>query len=236
MLLQTDKEDDEYWPSISDLMSGLMVIFLLIAVAYMHNVAQGQQKIRKIAVTYHEAQIALYDRLTEEFKDDLPKWKAVIDKETLAVRFFEPDILFQTGESHVTPRFQAILSDFFPRYLRIIFSDEFKNHVSEVRIEGHTSSEWSTSSTTTEDAYFLNMQLSQARTIEVLKCCYTLHGVESYREDMRRLVTANGLSSSKPILLSNGQEDKKLSRRVEFRTRTNADSKIVQIIGELGDD
>lgn len=61
----TKSEDGEYWSSISDLMSGLMMIFLLIAIAYMHNITQGQQKIKKIAVTYQEAQIALYEKLNE---------------------------------------------------------------------------------------------------------------------------------------------------------------------------
>ena len=45
-------------------------------------------------MTYHEAQVALYEKLNEEFKEDLPKWQAIIDKETLSIQFFEPDILF----------------------------------------------------------------------------------------------------------------------------------------------
>lgn len=101
MLRLTKIEDGEHWSSISDLMAGLMMIFLLIAIAYMHNIAQGQQKIKKIAVTYHEAQVALYEKLNEEFKEDLPKWQAIIDKETLSIQFFEPDILFQTGKADV---------------------------------------------------------------------------------------------------------------------------------------
>lgn len=47
MLRLTKIEDGEHWSSISDLMAGLMMIFLLIAIAYMHNIAQGQQKIKK---------------------------------------------------------------------------------------------------------------------------------------------------------------------------------------------
>ena len=73
MLSLTKIEDGEHWSSISDLMAGLMMIFLLIAIAYMHNIAQGQQKIKKIAVTYHEAQVALYEKLNEEFKESLIK-------------------------------------------------------------------------------------------------------------------------------------------------------------------
>lgn len=232
----TKSEDGEYWASISDLMSGLMMIFLLIAIAYMHNIAQGQQKIKKIAVTYHEAQVALYEKLNEEFKLDLPKWQAVIDRETLSIQFFEPDILFQTGKADVTPKFKEILDDFFPRYLNIIFSEEFKDTIAEVRIEGHTSSEWSTGTSSLDEAYFNNMQLSQERTRSVLRYCYSITHKEKYKKLMQQHVTANGLSSSKLVYNQDGTEDKAQSRRVEFRTRTNAENRIVQILEELKND
>lgn len=236
MLRLTKSEDGEHWSSISDLMSGLMMIFLLIAIAYMHNIVQGQQKIKKIAVTYQEAQVALYEKLNEEFKEDLPKWQAVIDKETLSIQFFEPDILFQPGKSDVTVKFKEILDDFFPRYLRIIFSDEFKDNIAEVRIEGHTSSEWSTKVNSQDEAYFNNMQLSQERTRSVLFYCYSITKQKIYQDLMKQYVTANGLSSSKVVYNNDGTENKTHSRRVEFRTRTNAENKIVQILDELKND
>jgi hypothetical protein len=44
----------------------------------------------------------------------------------------------------------------------------------------------------------------------------------------RSLITANGLSSSHPIIIE-GVEDKDLSRRVEFRVRTNAEKQLEDI-------
>ena len=236
MFNTSSSDDDGYGPSISDLMAGLMIIFLLIAIAYMHNVAQGQKKVKRIAVTYQEAQIALYERLHNEFKDDLPRWKAVLDKEQLSIQFFEPGILFQAGSADVTDKFKEILDDFFPRYLNIIFSDEFRGHISEVRIEGHTSSEWSLGSSTVDEAYFKNMQLSQERTREVLLYCYGVVPSRHQKILMQKYATANGLSSSQLVYDGNGNENKEMSRRVEFRTRTNAENQIVQILDELSDD
>lgn len=46
---------------------------------------------------------------------------------------------------------------------------------------------------------------------------------------MKKLVTANGLSSSHLIYKKNGEEDKFLSRRVEFRVRTNAEKQLEDI-------
>ena len=45
---------------------------------------------------------------------------------------------------------------------------------------------------------------------------------------LKGLITANGLSSSQPILV-NGAEDFELSRRVEFRVRTNAEKQLEEI-------
>ncbi|EPR32276.1 OmpA/MotB domain protein [Alkalidesulfovibrio alkalitolerans DSM 16529] len=233
MLTGTSDKTEEYWPSISDLMSGLMLVFLLIAIAYMHNVEEGQKRIKKVAVAYQETQVSLYNKLMEEFDKDLPKWKARIDKETLSVQFMEPEVLFHTGSFEVTDSFKAILDDFFPRYLRIIFAKEYEESIDEIRIEGHTSSEWGNGETPQHIAYFNNMNLSQDRTRSVLQYCFSIIDDAGLEAKMRKHITANGLSSSRLVLDSEGREQKQLSRRVEFRTRTNAEQKIVEILEQF---
>lgn len=228
------KVDSEHISSISDLMSGLMMVFLLIAISYMLNVSQSQQRIKQIAVTYEQVQAELYTELLKEFSKDLPKWKATINKEDLSIKFYEPEILFAVGESTLTPKFKEILDDFFPRYLKILSSDKFRDNIDEIRIEGHTSSEWNASQDRDKDeAYFKNMQLSQERTRTVLKYCYMQIRDETAKEFMKKYVTANGLSSSKTVIGTDGAEDFKASRRVEFRTKTNAETRIATIIEEF---
>ena len=94
-----DRKFDSDWISISDLMAGLMMIFLFIAISYMNSLQIKAKQIKKIAVAYQELQDDLYHDLNEEFKYDLPKWKAEIDRETLSVKFHEPDVLFEQGRS-----------------------------------------------------------------------------------------------------------------------------------------
>lgn len=233
-MFRIKSESDGYWPSISDLMSGLMLVFLLIAIAYMQHADEMKESARRVAVTYQETQVDLYDTLMKEFEKDLPQWGADIDPDTLSVRFLEPDVLFLSGSAEVTPKFKKILDDFFPRYLRILFSSKFKESIDEIRIEGHTSSGWDNGNAPKDVAYFLNMDLSQRRTRAVLEYCYSLATNEGQKKLMRKHVTANGLSSSHTILnASTGREDRNKSRRVEFRTRTNAEQKIVEVIREL---
>lgn len=228
--IKTEAESE--WVSISDLMSVLMIIFLFIAVSYMHNVQQNQLNIKKVAVAYQELQTDLYLDLWEEFKEDLPNWKAVIEKDTLTVRFEEPEVLFSIGSSELTDKFQLILEDFFPRYVRIISSDKYRKNIEEIRIEGHTSSEWNGESQVME-AYFNNMRLSQNRTRSVLKYCLSLVDDPQILEWSKQFITANGLASSQLIRDTGGAEDKLKSRRVEFRTKTNAEKKVVEIIERM---
>jgi len=228
--IKTEAESE--WVSISDLMSVLMIIFLFIAVSYMHNVQQNQLNIKKVAVAYQELQTDLYLDLWEEFKDDLPNWKAVIEKDTLTVRFEEPEVLFAIGSSELSDKFKLILEDFFPRYVRIISSGKYRNNIEEIRIEGHTSSEWNGESQEME-AYFNNMRLSQNRTRSVLKYCLSLVDDPGILKWSKQFISANGLSSSQLIRDKNGTEDKQKSRRVEFRTKTNAEKKVVEIIERM---
>jgi outer membrane protein OmpA-like peptidoglycan-associated protein len=220
-------ESEEHWISVSDLMSGLMVIFLFIAVSYLRPVIEQREKIREIVVTYQATEAALIERLNAEFAADLPRWQAELDRRNLAVRFNSPEVLFRQGSFELQPRFQQILTEFVPRYLRVL--SEFRDGIEEIRIEGHTSSDWA-GVLSADDAYFRNMELSQARTRQVLRFAMALPDARDYRQWALQHVTANGLSSSQRIVLADGREDAERSRRVEFRVRTKAKDQIVRIL------
>lgn len=223
-------ENDDFWPSISDLMSGLMIIFMFIAIAFMTQVAKEKQGMTDLAEDYKKIKISIYQELFKEFESDLNQWNAYIDEKTLSIKFREPDIFFEQGSSDLNYKFKEILDDFFPRYIGILNSNKFRDEIEEVRIEGHTSTEWTRNSTSTE-SYFKNMELSQNRTRSTLHYIMTLDSMDFYENFMIEKVTANGLSYSKRIII-NGVEDKKMSRRVEFRIRTKAEKKIDEILAK----
>ena len=218
---------EDQWISLSDLMTGLMMIFMLIAVSYMLKVESDQSKIREIAILYNDLRIKLYEDLNKEFEKDLNKWGAEFDT-NLTLRFKEPEVLFETGKDELNPKFKEILNNFFPRYLKIITSEKYKSSIQEIRIEGHTSSIWNDTSTP-QEAYFFNMALSQARTRSALQFILGLNEVKQDSQWIKQHVTANGLSSSKPIIESDGSENKKKSQRVEFRIITDSEAKMAKI-------
>lgn len=229
------REDNPYTLSIGDLMACLLMIFILLLAATLLQlqITTGEtvdraQQVRDIASAYQNIREDLYQALYEEFKHDLPRWGAEIHKETLTVRFKEPSIYFDTGKDTLKEDFKVILRNFFPRYLNLLYQDKYREHIDEIRIEGHTSSEW-TLDTKGKEPYFLNMELSQGRTRSVLEFCLAELGTPDLRTWARSKITANGLSSSKLIMVS-GVEDKEASRRVEFRVRTDAEKRIGDIL------
>ena len=207
-------EDNEetQWITLSDLMTGLMMIFLLIAITFMLKLESENSEVKQIIVVY------------DKVKQDLAK------ANDLTIRFKEPSVLFNTGEYEIKPAFKNILSDFFPRYVLIITKQDYKDSIQEIRIEGHTSSAWQ-GSTDADDAYYKNMALSQSRTRSTLSFCMSL--MTKDRDWLKSHITANGLSSSHLINNSDGSENPALSQRVEFRILTNAEAKIANILENI---
>lgn len=224
------------WISISDMMAGIMMIFLLIMVSFMlitqktqedlkiHNqkLLELNQAMSEIAKNYSNLQQELYEALLKEFSKDLKRWDAQIDEDN-TIRFNEPEVLFDTGAAQVKKRFQDILNDFFPRYVKILSLPKFQDNIEEVRIEGHTSQSWYVAHTL-EERYLGNAELSQARALEVLKYCFNLKSINNYKEWLIKVFRANGLSFAKPL------EDDDKSRRVEFRVVTKANKDLLRIL------
>ena len=69
---QQDDQDDQ-WISIADMMAGLMIVFLFIAIV---NLKDQLDKLRSFEIL----QDRIYNELYDEFEDDLKKWVAEIDK------------------------------------------------------------------------------------------------------------------------------------------------------------
>ena len=63
-----EKEDGEHWLTVSDLMAGLMMVFLFIAIAFMRHVSIERDKIKDVAVAYQQNQVAIFDVLNAEFE------------------------------------------------------------------------------------------------------------------------------------------------------------------------
>ena len=215
------------WMSVSDLMTGLMVIFLFVAVAYMIQVNESQT----VLTDYVETKNKLHDKLVKGFKGDTLRWQMAIGKD-LSMKFNNPTVLFAQGSSQLTPQFKEILDEFLPKYFDILLNDSLKKNIKEIRIEGHTDPIPYPS--LDPDPYIANVILSQQRSLSVLRYFRNMPAFEKYTDKEKQLLeywfTSNGLSYGKALdslgnytILSENPIDYQMSRRVEFRIITTGE-------------
>lgn len=189
---------------------------------------EANEAIKEANKEYTDHKKIIYESLKREFEGDLKKWEAELQEDPIVIRFLSPEIMFQSGKSLLRPRFKKILHNFCPRYFAVL--KQFRKAIEEIRIEGHTSFEWHGSASKTA-AYFKNMKLSQDRTRSVLQYCVTIKGLKSEIKNWAtRNLTANGLSSSKPLCtLSDSVNCRAQNRRVEFRAQIDSESVLSRI-------
>jgi len=266
--LNNNKED---WLPISDLMSGLMVIFILITISYIYAINKEREAIRlaqadidikkleieqlkvdlsnkinklkekkkeiieiknevlNVSKKFSDIGAALNQYLRREFSKDLKRWNAEILSDN-TIRFKSPEVIFDSGESNLKPEFIIILDDFIPRYIGVLQKFSDKNYISEIRIEGHTSSTWG--SLPEKEAYIKNSELSQKRAFTVLQYILT-YKINNDFNWLRGRLRANGLSSSN-LILKQKIEDGESSRRVEFRVIVNIEDTLTKIKDAMG--
>lgn len=224
-------EKENQWITISNLISIFMMIFLFLSIIHIGNTILKQKRITSIAQSYEKTQEGINNDLKQEFAKNFQTWNAALDSLTLSIRFENPEILFQVGSAELNNHFKNILDNFFPRFIQILTDPKYKNYIEEIRIEGHTSSEW-VGESSLRQAYFYNMELSQNRTRKVLEYILSKIKDENLFDWTKRKLTANGLSSSKLIYNSDQTKNKERSRRVEFKIKTNAEKQIIRILKE----
>lgn len=161
----------------------------------------------------------IISELQDKFKDsDL---KVVVDDET-GVISLDTNVLFGFGSSDLTDEGIALLEKFFPQYIEVLSSDDVKDYISEIIIEGHTDDIGS---------YLYNLYLSQKRAFSVAEYCLEDDAeafTDEQLEELRSMVTANGRAYYDPILDKNGEMDDEASRRVEVRFRLFSDDLLQQ--------
>lgn len=217
--------NESHWISLSDMMTGLILVFLLIAILFM-------QQYQKDIVAYQDAREELYKELDAKFIDKYDEWEMVLGDD-LSIKFTNPEVLFAYRSSEISNRFSTILNEFIPQYLEIITDEKYRNMISEVRIEGHTA-DW--------DEYMYTIELSQDRANSVLRFILNNKYYQSVPDETKNLIkfwmTSNGLGNGRAIDINgnfvhdSGEKVSVDSRRVEFRIITKSEDLVEKIINK----
>ena len=254
-MLHKKKDNGEHWVSFSDMMTGLMVVFMFISISYMIEIQQKNKERDHLLLELKQEKAAqdnlfeafattkasLYNELHTTFAKEFTNWDMELDKD-LSIRFTNPDILFDSGSTQIKPQFADILRDFLPHYFQLLLQSKYAGKIAEIRIEGHTDRE--AASWLDKDPYMANIKLSQARAASILKFLRELPFYQKLssiqRDKLEFLTTANGLSYGRTLdserhltYISGKSEDKKLSRRVEFRIVPNNEELIQKALQKV---
>lgn len=212
------RKQENHWQSISDLMTGLMVIFLFVCLGFIYQLEQTKLR-------YNYIRDSISQDLQDEFKpEEIARWGTRIDPQNLTVTFIEPSVFFDTNDATVNAHFQQVLEEFMPRYIAVL--QKYSDDIVEVRIEGNASREWNGDPNSPE-AYYYNMKLSQDRAFNVLQYVYSMGELRAYRPWLQDKLRANGASYSK------ANDNASASRCVEIYLRRNAEKEI-EGLGSIG--
>lgn len=234
------------WISFSDIMTGLMVIFMFIALSYIMEVQKSQSEINAIIENYKETQAKLYNELDRTFTDKFKDYNLKVNPD-LSIQITDANALFPVQfydqDVQLTNRFQKFLQEFTPLFYDIVLKKEYTDDISEIRIEGHTAIQ--SPEMEYDKLYYQKMLiLSQKRSNKVLDYmmnleCYKLLDNEQ-QSFLRFITTSNGLAFGKALdsngkfkYLTNENINTNKSMRVEFRIITNSQKVIDEWIKQI---
>ena len=223
MFQNSRNNEDGGWLSLSDMMTVLMVLFLIISVTIAVTSTTRLAKMRGVLSYVTNQEDLLCEQLEDNLRSEFAERDLQIECNPIRIIFTNPNYEFEKNSDKLRPEFKKALEVFFPIYLNTVDKWKLRNLVDEIRIEGHTDS---------DGGYIYNMGLSQNRAKNVLDFAIKLPELKktaSYFEWSRSLLTANGLSFNRRLNQNgeimrypfNGNEDKDRSRRVEVKLRTN---------------
>lgn len=200
------RENDEtsIWISNTDLMSGLLVLFLFIAILMNQGLSEAQDEIKKITGASNEVRRELQESIKQNFSaEEIKRYNLDQENNVGAASFDKGDGRFLVGSSELTPEFRATLQVFLPKYIKSI-SDIYEkdpDKIKEIRIEGHTSTEWFANNNgqlvTANDAYIKNMELSQNRTRAIIQFALSLPELVPYHSLIKEKI-----NSKRPFIKS----------------------------------
>ncbi|GAA0432416.1 OmpA family protein [Lentibacillus halophilus] len=220
-LFKKEQEEDHFWPSFTDLLTIILLCFILIFIAMMIIKSLQIEEMKKTIDQLMGVRSELVNELQAEFSDS--SMGIEVDKETGAI-IFDTEILFPYNKSELKPDSFQFLDEFVPKYLDILLQSGYEKYVAEIIIEGHTDR---------DGGYLYNMELSQDRAYSVAE--YILSDdfpYQNIQEHLKDKLTVNGKSYTDFRTDDEGDYSAKASRRVEFKFRLK-DEEILEKTREI---
>lgn len=201
----SDQAESPFWISFADLMTALMVLFLLVMAVSLMMVTK---KINEATAAESERKADIVN-ICESIKDmsALKNKRIEVNCQDNRINFGEAG-RFGHNDYRITPEGMQALQDIVPIVLTAAKSDTGKKWFKQVVIEGFTD---------TDGAYLYNLHLSLQRSEWVMcslldnKMAQGLNMSDADKQMIRNMFLAGGVS------FNSAKESKEASRRVELR-------------------
>ena len=245
-------DDGTHWLTISDLMAGLMMIFLFIAVVFMQHLENSiGEKAKPPESNFAPPKQILIDISNKLIKQGIP---IEVDDKNLVLRLQENVIRF--GYSTHDDRYRAsyfntkrafktiekiadVLKIVLPCYLGEDSEDclpMYRGTLKTILIEGHSSKD-SSGSTIFKGHMYQYHSILRAMTVyqDLVQNDETLNNFKNI--DGQKLFAVTGYGTSRPIINNIKANSKASNKRIEFRfimTDPKINSEVIKRIDKLG--
>jgi outer membrane protein OmpA-like peptidoglycan-associated protein len=197
-----DEAEKPFWISFADLMTALMVLFLVVMgvalLAVTKTVTEREQK-----EAQHQKNIEL---ILQRFEDAANRYDGISVHKNRQVIDFGQRARFAFGDWRLNAQQEQVLRQFVPEILTLANDELGKSVLKRIVIEGYTDKKGS---------YLANLNLSLQRSQKVLCTMFATTGPnlldDSQKSDVRNLFFVGGYS------FNAAKESDEESRRVEMR-------------------
>lgn len=203
-------EKDDFWIGFSDLMTGLMLVFIIISLVFVSKAQEDKQQMRELIKKAKKAKDKLDEIkkniiviLSDKLKDKNIKIKYDKIKGTITI---SQDILFEKKKSNLNTKGKYLIIIFSKILNKNIFSNkEYRDLIKYIHIEGYASKEGDDNS---------NFNISFKRSKNVWK--YMTYNDLKYNEVMKKklnIVSRGEIDANQNKIDSS---DRKVVFRFEF--------------------
>lgn len=200
-----DEAEKPFWISFADLMTALMVLFLVVMGVALLAVTKNVTE-REKAEEQHRKDIEL---ILERFTEAAKRYEGIKVDMARRVIDFGDRARFAFGKSNLAADQESVLRQFVPEILALANDDLGKKVLKRVVVEGYTDKTGS---------YLSNLNLSLQRSQRVLCTMFASGGTnllsDQQKEDVRSLFLVGGYSFN--AAKDTDEESRRVEMRMEF--------------------
>lgn len=219
-----EEAEKPFWISFADLMTALMVLFLVVMGVALLAVTKNVTE-REKAEEQHRKDIEL---ILERFTEAAKRYDGIKVDKVRRVIDFGDRARFAFGKSNLAADQESVLRQFVPEVLTLANDDLGKKVVKRVVVEGYTDKTGS---------YLSNLNLSLQRSQRVLCTMFATSGTnllsDQQKEDVRSLFLVGGYSFN--AAKDTDEESRRVEMRMEFLGMGERRASAIEQSGNFGE-